>query len=248
MLVTSGAVLLQPWPLKLVVDSVLGDRPIPFALAEATDAIVTHSPVAIDPKLALLVILCVAVLAIQGVVGILNVLSTYVLVAVGLRMVFRLRCRLFDHLQKLSLSFHDATPIGDSLYRVTWDTYSAQTLFNSGIVPAVTAAVTLVGIAFVMLALDCGDDPGSPGRRRAADAPDPSSGPADDRALAADARAGERCQRADPGDLDRDPRRASVRAGGGRERALQGACGREPASQPPVNRLAGGSQGWSGCC
>jgi len=150
----SGAALLQPWPLKLVVDGVLGDRPIPSVLAEATDAVVIHSPVAIDPKLALLIILCVAVLAIQGIVGALNVLSTYVLVAVGLRMVFRLRCRLFDHIQKLSLSFHDATPIGDSLYRVTWDTYSAQALFNSGIVPAVTAAVTLGGIAFVMLALD----------------------------------------------------------------------------------------------
>jgi ATP-binding cassette subfamily B protein len=150
----SGAALLQPWPLKLVVDGVLGDRPIPSALAQVAGAVVIHSPVAIDPKLALLIILCVAVLAIQGIVGALNVLSTYVLVAVGLRMVFRLRCRLFDHIQKLSLSFHDATPIGDSLYRVTWDTYSAQALFNSGFVPAVTAAVTLGGIAFVMLALD----------------------------------------------------------------------------------------------
>ena len=143
--VASGAVLLQPWPLKLVVDGVLGDQPIPSALAEATDTIVTHLPVAIDPKFALLLILCVAVLAIQGIVGVLNVLSTYVLVAVGLRMVFRLRCRLFDHIQKLSLSFHDATPIGDSLYRVTWDTYSAQTLFNGGIVPAVTAALPSSG-------------------------------------------------------------------------------------------------------
>jgi ABC-type multidrug transport system fused ATPase/permease subunit len=150
----SGAALLQPWPLKLVVDGVLGDQPVPSALAPVVDSVVTHSPLVIDPKLALLLILCVAVLAIQGVVGILNVLSTYVLVAVGLRMVFRLRCRLFDHMQKLSLSFHDATPIGDSLYRVTWDTYCAQTLFNGGVVPAVTAVFTLVGIAFVMAALD----------------------------------------------------------------------------------------------
>src|SRR5215217_2931117 len=55
----SGAVLLQPWPLKLVVDGVLGDRPIPSVLAEATDAVVIHSPVAIDSRLALLLILCV---------------------------------------------------------------------------------------------------------------------------------------------------------------------------------------------
>jgi ATP-binding cassette subfamily B protein/subfamily B ATP-binding cassette protein MsbA len=140
--------------LKLVVDCVLGDQPIPPALAAITDGVITLSPVVIDPKIALLLILCVAVLAIQGVVGALNVLSTYVLVTVGLRMVFRLRCTLFDHIQNLSLSFHDATPIGDSLYRVTWDTYSAQTLFNGGVVPAVTAAFTLVGITCVMAALD----------------------------------------------------------------------------------------------
>jgi len=57
--------------------------------------------------------------------GILTILSTQVLVSVGLRMVFRLRCTLFDHIQRLSLGFHDSTTVGDSLYRVTWDTYCA---------------------------------------------------------------------------------------------------------------------------
>src|SRR5205823_3786640 len=75
-----------------------------------------------------------------------NVAQTAVLVSTGLRLVFKLRCALFDHVQALSLAFHDATPVGDSLYRVTWDTYCVQTLFNGGLVPAVTAAVTLGGI------------------------------------------------------------------------------------------------------
>ncbi len=65
-------------------------------------------------------------------------------------MVFHLRCRLFDHVQRLSLAFHDATPVGDSLYRVTWDSYAAQAIFNSGLVPAITAFVTLVGIVVMM--------------------------------------------------------------------------------------------------
>ena len=94
------------------------------------------------------------VLLIQLVMGGLTVLSTYVLVAVGLRMVFRLRCRLFDHLQRLSLAFHDSTTVGDSLYRVTWDTYCVQALFNSGIVPALSASFTLLGIGVIMLSLD----------------------------------------------------------------------------------------------
>jgi ATP-binding cassette subfamily B protein/subfamily B ATP-binding cassette protein MsbA len=69
-------------------------------------------------------------------------------------MVFRLRCRLFDHVQRLSLAFHDATPVGDSLYRVAWDSYAAQTIFNSGLVPVLTAAATLAGILFMMTQQD----------------------------------------------------------------------------------------------
>jgi hypothetical protein len=57
-LATSGPVLFQPWPLKLVVDSVLSGRSIPSALAQVADAVVIHSPVAIDPRLALLLALC----------------------------------------------------------------------------------------------------------------------------------------------------------------------------------------------
>jgi ATP-binding cassette subfamily B protein len=71
-------------------------------------------------------------LLIHVIAGALTVVSTYVLVAVGLRMVFKLRCALFDHIQRLSLRFHDSTTIGDSLYRVAWDSYAVQSIFNTG--------------------------------------------------------------------------------------------------------------------
>ena len=148
LLAAAGAGLLQPWPLKLVVDSVLGGVPAPAPLAAVAAAL------PVSPRVAELVILCLALIALQAVVGLLTMTGTNVLVGLGLRLVFRLRSRLFDHVQRLSLAFHDATPVGDSLYRVTWDTYAAQSLVNSALVPAVTSAATLVGIAAVMLALD----------------------------------------------------------------------------------------------
>ena len=140
--------LLQPWPLKLIVDSVLGPVPPPALLARAA------APLPLPPAPAMLVVLCVSVVGLQAVAGALSMLGTTSLVAIGLRMVFRLRCRLFDHVQRLSLAFHDSTPLGDSLYRVTWDTYAVQTLFNAALVPAVTASATLCGIAAVMLTRD----------------------------------------------------------------------------------------------
>jgi ATP-binding cassette subfamily B protein/subfamily B ATP-binding cassette protein MsbA len=138
---STAAALLQPWPLKLVIDSVLGSQPPPAPLATAS-------------KTALLGVLVAAMVALQIVVGALAMLGTNLVIRAALRMVFRLRCALFEHLQKLSLSFHDTTKVGDSLYRVAWDTYAVQTLLNNAIVPATTATLTLVGIAVVMALRD----------------------------------------------------------------------------------------------
>ncbi|MGB0909310.1 MAG: ABC transporter ATP-binding protein [Nitrospirales bacterium] len=154
LLLGSGIALLQPWPLKLVVDSVLGTHPPPEFLEYLTTFFTSHTTIFTDQKFALLFLLSAGVLLIQVLMGSFTVLSTYILVAIGLRMVFRLRCRLFDHLQRLSLAFHDTTTVGDSLYRVTWDTYCVQSWFNSGIIPALTASFTLAGIGIIMLSLD----------------------------------------------------------------------------------------------
>src|SRR5439155_3344922 len=102
----------------------------------------------------LLLLLCFALLLIELLLGGLNVLSAYLLHSVALRMVFKLRCALFDHVQRLSLAFHDVSAVGDSLYRVTWDSYCIQSIFSEGVVPALTAGTTLLGIAVVMLSCD----------------------------------------------------------------------------------------------
>lgn len=138
---STAAALLQPWPLKLVIDSVLGSQPPPALLPMSS-------------RTALLATLVTAMVGLQLVIGALSMLGTYVVIRAALRMVFRLRCAVFEHLQKLSLAFHDATRVGDSLYRVAWDTYAVQTLINNAIVPATTASLTLTGIAVIMALLD----------------------------------------------------------------------------------------------
>src|SRR2546425_8611573 len=73
----SGAALLQPWPLKLVVDSVVGDQRPPSPLADLASTITAYTALAAHPKFALLLILCLGVLALQSLVGVLEVLGTY---------------------------------------------------------------------------------------------------------------------------------------------------------------------------
>ena len=116
LLLGAAAALLQPWPMKLVIDSVIGNGQAPAFLSSTAEAISPN-----HPRIALLVVLCAGQLLLHVVIGGLTVASTYVLVAVGLRMVFKLRCALFEKIQRLSLRFHDNTSVGDSIYRVAWD-------------------------------------------------------------------------------------------------------------------------------
>ncbi len=149
LLLGAAAALLQPWPMKLVIDSVIGNGQASAFLSGTAEAISRN-----HPRIALLVVLCVGQLLLHVVIGGLTVASTYVLVAVGLRMVFKLRCALFEKIQRLSLRFHDNTSVGDSIYRVAWDSYAIQAIFNSGMIPGLTAVLTLLGIGTLLAMRD----------------------------------------------------------------------------------------------
>jgi ATP-binding cassette subfamily B protein/subfamily B ATP-binding cassette protein MsbA len=142
LLLGTAAGLALPWPMKFIVDDVLTFTPGP------QDSL----PAAKLP--ALLAAACLVLLALHFVRNALSTWSTVYLVRAGLRMTHDLRCRLYEHLQKLSLVFHEKRTVGDSLYRVAWDTMSIQTLFNGGLLPLVNAVVTLVAMLAIMLPFD----------------------------------------------------------------------------------------------
>src|SRR6266853_1164221 len=98
--------------------------------------------------------LVLTLLVISAVRGGLGAWGTTYLVRAGLWMTQELRFRVYEHLQKLSLVFHDSRAVGDSIYRVTWDTYSIQTIFNGGLIPLVSAIATLIGMMIIMLRFD----------------------------------------------------------------------------------------------
>jgi ATP-binding cassette subfamily B protein/subfamily B ATP-binding cassette protein MsbA len=150
----SAMTLLQPWPIKIVLDSVVGKIAPPAIVQWLVAPFEGGGLFAGHPGLLLLTTLCVAILLIEVLMGVCHVLSTYILNSVALRMVFRLRCALFDHIQRQSLSFHDSKAVGDSLYRITWDSYCIQAIFSEGVMPALTSGLTLLGIAIVMLTRD----------------------------------------------------------------------------------------------
>ncbi len=73
---------------------------------------------------------------------------------VGERMLFALRVRVFAHLQRLGLDFYERELTGRIITRVTNDVETLSQLFQNGLVNALVAIGTFVGIAIVMLVMD----------------------------------------------------------------------------------------------
>ena len=138
----SGCELLKPWPLKVIIDNVLGGKPLPWKDAEAL------------PIQTILLMACLGLVIIYLLLGGLTVLNNYTTIKIGQMMVNDLRRDIYSHLQRLSLAFHSRRQVGDLLYRVTADTYAIQSLTMNGVFPIVTAVVLLGGMFFVMLRLD----------------------------------------------------------------------------------------------
>jgi ATP-binding cassette subfamily B protein/subfamily B ATP-binding cassette protein MsbA len=137
-----GAELLKPWPLKLIIDHVLGSQPLTWPLVAGWS------------RETLLLAVCGGLVSIYLVLAGLNVLNNYTTIRIGQSMVNDLRGALYNHLQRLSLAFHHRRQVGDLLYRVTADTFAIQTLTMNGVFPIVTAVVLLTGMSLVMLRLD----------------------------------------------------------------------------------------------
>jgi len=138
----SACELLKPWPLKIVVDNVLGGAPLQWA------------PVSMQSPHSLLLATCVGLVLLYLVLAGLGVLNNSTTIAIGQGMVNDFRVDLYQHLQRLSLKFHTRREVGDLLYRVTADTFAIQTLSMNGVFPIITSAVLFGGMVLVMGRMD----------------------------------------------------------------------------------------------
>ncbi|MFM7239828.1 MAG: ABC transporter ATP-binding protein [Cyanobium sp.] len=86
-------------------------------------------------------------LALQG-------LQSFTVQAVGQRLTARIRNDLFAHAMALSLRFHDRTPVGKLLTRLTSDVDALAEVFGSGAVGVLADLVTLLVIAVTMLSIE----------------------------------------------------------------------------------------------
>lgn len=145
LLLSIGANLLKPWPLAVIIDSVLGDKPVPVWL---------HSVTGTMEKETILWLLGLAVLLLHLSQSALSSAQNYTAIQVGLSGLRRVRDEVFACLQRLSLRFHQGSRSGDVIHRAAWDTFSFQTLFQQGFVTSVNALLSLLLMVVVMWRLN----------------------------------------------------------------------------------------------
>src|SRR6202163_2190453 len=144
-LVETSADLLEPWPLKIIVDNLLQSKPLPHWLA----AVVSH--MAGHDKLAILnfAVLAVAVIAIVGAIG--SYTEKYLTTSVGQWVMHDMRRTLYQHIHHLSLAEHDEKRTGDLISRVTSDIEAVQDFITSALLGMLVNSLTLLGMVGVML-------------------------------------------------------------------------------------------------
>lgn len=144
MLVQGAAELLEPWPLKVIFDYVLGSKPIPPWLDPWLNG---------RDRLAVLDAAAVAVIVIAIVSAISAYTDKYFSSTVGKRVGFALRHRLYHHVQRMSLSFYERQRTGDMVVRLTSDIDSAED-FIAAILSITLDLITIIGMTCVMFYLD----------------------------------------------------------------------------------------------
>ena len=80
-------------------------------------------------------------------------LQSYWMIGISQQTIYRLRTGLFDHLQKLPISFFDRRQHGELMSRMTNDIENVSQTLNSSFIQVFSSVLTLVGTTVVMLLL-----------------------------------------------------------------------------------------------
>jgi ATP-binding cassette, subfamily B, bacterial len=140
-----GVGLLMPWPMKILVDSVLGNEPLP--------GFVRSFGQWLPDKPTMLLLTVGAGLALALLSGLLNVLTTYLNTKIEFAMTLDFRSDLFQQAQRLSMAFHDQRRSGMVIYIINSMAGSATSLVMT-ILPLGQNVLTLIGMFWISFRLN----------------------------------------------------------------------------------------------
>jgi ABC-type multidrug transport system fused ATPase/permease subunit len=144
MLLETAMSLLGPWPLKIIIDNVVGHHPLPEWLKWIKDLPIETDKMAIAGAAAIGLIL----IALIG--GIAGYIDNYYTESVAQYVANDLRQKVYHHLQRLSLSYYDSHQIGNILSTITSDVSTIQGFASSALLSILIDALTIIGMLGLM--------------------------------------------------------------------------------------------------
>ncbi len=106
-----------------------------------------------DRNLWLMTWILVAILVVHAFRMVFYYVGRYLVIYVGQRVIFSLRQRLFEHLQRLSMRFYDERSTGEIVSRVMSDVSTLQGLIEMGLARIVTSILTLTVVLAVLFVM-----------------------------------------------------------------------------------------------
>jgi ATP-binding cassette subfamily B protein/subfamily B ATP-binding cassette protein MsbA len=139
-LLSASLALLTPWPLKVLIDSVLGNKPVPAVFAWAGG----------NGSTSLLIWVAASGLLIVLVDGASNVFDSYLATKLDQRMTLDFRGDLLRHTERLSLAFHDQKRSGMLVYAINFMASAAADIVMA-LPPLIQSGLTLIGMVVITL-------------------------------------------------------------------------------------------------
>ncbi|HZE72902.1 MAG TPA: ABC transporter ATP-binding protein [Pyrinomonadaceae bacterium] len=140
----TSADLLEPWPLKIVFDYVLGTKKMPQWMSGLLSSTIGLS------RMAVLYFAIISVLIIALVGAVSSYGEKFLTTSVGQWVMHDLRRALYNHIQRLSLSYHDHKRTGDLISRVTGDIDAIQDFISQALLGILVNVLTLIGMLIIM--------------------------------------------------------------------------------------------------
>jgi subfamily B ATP-binding cassette protein MsbA len=139
--------LAMPWPLKSVLDNVVGNHPAPLWISWLLPVLGGNSKGHIAEAAGLLTVLIAAV------TGAAMYAASTSTERLGQSIGSDLRVRLYHHLQELSLAYYNANRVGTLLSTLTGDVQTIQSFASTSTLSIVTDTLSLLAMIVVMLLL-----------------------------------------------------------------------------------------------
>lgn len=149
--ISVGFSVLQPLPIKYIIDNVLSNHPLPESLV----SIFKNFGDVPDSKGLLLVFVAASIVMVIG-TSLLSYISTNVTTKVCQKLVYDFSVVLFDKLQKLSLAFYSKNNVGDLMQRLSGDTYVIYSVVGGIILPTLLSIASLGSMFYVMYSINPG--------------------------------------------------------------------------------------------